>query len=97
MRTTITYVFMWMLAGTATSHASDLKPALETFARYEYGQAKQGLHETRMAAFRGTDKAQIRRKNEDLLIAFILSDASLDARREACFWLSDKVCLFFHY
>jgi hypothetical protein len=68
---------------------SDLEPALEDFASYEFGQPKKVLHDTRMTAYRGTEDRLLRLKNEQLLLEFIQSDATVLSRREACMWLSD--------
>ena len=49
-----------------------------------------------MAAYRGANDEKIRLENESLLLEFIQSEASLDARREACMWLANlatkRVC-----
>lgn len=68
---------------------SELESALKEFAAYDYGQPKKVLHETRMAAFRGTRDEARRAGNETLLLAFVQSDAPVAARREACLWLGD--------
>lgn len=69
--------------------ASDLEQALKPFAAYQYGQSKKVLHDARLTAFRGTNDPAVRQKNEQLLLAFVQSGASPDARREACLWLRD--------
>ena len=71
------------------SRASELEAALKGFAAYDYGQPKKALHETRMAAFRGTQDEARRAENEKLLLAFVQSDAPVAARRQACLWLCD--------
>lgn len=80
-------IFGW--AALAVCQAAELESALRQFAGYEFGHAKKVLHDTRMAFYRGANDKQVRLKNEQLLQAFIQSDASLIARREACMWLSD--------
>jgi HEAT repeat protein len=87
-------VFLLMLAACQqgpdlSSVRSDLEPALKEFASYEFGQPKKILHDTRMAAYRGTDNRLLRQKNEQLLLEFVQSEATVDARRRACLWLSD--------
>lgn len=67
----------------------ELSRALESFASYSFGQHKQLLHDARMAAFRGTQDAAVRARNEQLLLEFLESSASVDAKREACVWLSE--------
>ena len=66
-----------------------LETALQAFADYEYSQPKKILHDTRLAAYRGANDEKIRLENESLLLEFIQSEASLDARREACMWLAN--------
>jgi len=72
-----------------TTAASELKPQLGAFASYQFGQPKKILHETRMAAYRNTADEDIRRQKEQLLLKFVESDATIDARREACLWLGN--------
>lgn len=67
----------------------DLQPALEQFSTYTYEQPRKGLHDARLAAFRGADEDDVRRAHEQLLLDFVRSGASVPARREACLWLSD--------
>ena len=80
-------IFGW--AALAVCQAAELESVLKPFAAYEFGHDKKVLHDTRMAAYRGTDDRPLRLKNEKLLQGFIQSDVSLIARREACMWLSD--------
>ncbi len=79
-------LFTWV--ALSVCQAADLESALKPFAGYEFGQSKKVLHDTRMTAYRGTDDRSLRLKNEQLLLEFIQSDASLIARREACAWLN---------
>lgn len=79
-------LFTWV--ALSVCQAADLESALKPFAGYEFGQSKKVLHDTRMTAYRGTDDRSLRLKNEQLLLEFIQSDASLIARREACTWLN---------
>lgn len=65
----------------------ELKPKLEAFASYRFGQPKKVLHEARMAAYRNTAEERVRQHHEQLLLAFVESEAAVDARREACLWL----------
>ncbi len=72
-----------------SAHAVELDKALSKFSVYKHGDAKQVLHEARMAAFRNANDHQTRLKHENLLLGFVQSDATVAARREACMWLSD--------
>ena len=76
-------------AALTICQASELESALESFASYQFGDSKKVLHHARLASYQGTDDAQRRLQNEQLLQDFIQSDASLSARRQACLWLSD--------
>jgi len=78
-----------ILLASAAPGASDLESALAPFARYNYGQPKKVLHDARLAAFKGTANADTRKKHEQLLLAFVQSDAGINARRMACLWLGD--------
>lgn len=76
-------------AAVALCQAADLESALKPFAAYEFGQSKKVLHDTRMSAYRGVEDRSVRLQHEALLLAFLQSDASLIARREACLWLGN--------
>jgi len=89
MKSIFLNIMIGTLAVCGSVMAADLGQALKEFAGYEYGGSKKVLHDTRMTAFRGTDDAALRLKNEQQLLEFVQSGATLDARREACFWLSD--------
>ena len=89
MKQSITKFVIFALAALTVCQASELESALGQFGRYEFGQEKKVLHDTRMAFMRGTNEQQQRLNNEQLLQNFIQSDATLIARREACMWLSD--------
>lgn len=67
----------------------ELKPKLDAFASYRFGQPKKVLHEARLAAYHDTGQEAVRHENEKLLGEFVESDAALDARREACLWLGN--------
>jgi len=77
------------LASLPLVAASDLELVLKPFASYTYGQSKRLVHDARMTAFRGANDPAVRLKNEQALLNFIQSDATVSARREACLWLSD--------
>lgn len=87
MRKIIAGIIVFTLCVSA--HGVKLDKALSKFSVYKHGDAKQVLHEARMAAFRNANNHKTRVKNEKLLIGFIQSDATLAARREACMWLSN--------
>ncbi len=73
----------------SAASAADLHSALNAISGYQFGQAKENLHAARLAAFRGADDGEVRAANERLLLGFLESDASVDARREACLWLAN--------
>lgn len=89
MKSIFLKIMIGALAVCGSVMAADLEQALKEFAGYEYGGSKKVLHDTRMTAFRGTNDAALRLKNEQQLLEFVQSGATLDARRKACFWLSD--------
>lgn len=72
-----------------TEKPSELQSKLSHFGSYEFGQPKKALHAAKMAAYRGTEDEGVRAKNEGLLLAFVESAATIDARREACLWLGN--------
>ncbi len=84
-RTLIAIVLSLLCVAPAGS--AGLASLLDQFARYEFGQPKKILHETRLAAMEGTSQEDRRAAHERLLLEFIQSDASLAARRHACLWL----------
>jgi len=88
MKRTLTGLGIAMAITLATATA-DLASSLNTISGYQFGQSKESLHAARLAAFRGTDDGEVRAANERLLIGFLQSDASVDARREACLWLAN--------
>jgi len=73
----------------STATATDLSSSLDALTGYKFGDAKESLHTARLAAFHGTNDDEKRRKNERLLVAFLQSEATVDARREACLWLAN--------
>lgn len=85
--------FLWMVwlesRVVGEVESSDLGAKLKQFASYEFGQSKKILHDARMAAYVNTHEAGVRERHEALLLDFLRSDASIDARREACFWLGN--------
>ena len=88
MRHTLTCLGIAAAITLATATA-DLASSLNTICGYQFGQSKESLHAARLAAFRGVDDDRVRQENERLLIGFLQSEASVDARREACLWLAN--------
>ena len=89
MKKLFTLFAVFLLTVPSFCQASELDSALKAFSAYEFGQPKKQLHATRMTAFRGTGDENRRLENEKLLLAFIESEATVLARREACLWLCD--------
>ena len=89
MKLSLTCLCVALAAKMAATAGGDLAFHLEAFSAYRFGDAKDSLHATRLAALRGANAAEVRRENERLLIAFVESAASVDARREACLWLAN--------
>ena len=73
----------------ATLHPAlaDLSESLKEFSTYQPGQTRVILHETRHLALKDAHVGEVRAMNEQLLLEFIQSDATVAARREACLWL----------
>lgn len=67
----------------------ELDLSLRDLARYEFGQHKEVLHKARLAAYHDTDDERVRRAHEKLLLIFLKSDATTQARREVCLWLGN--------
>jgi type 1 glutamine amidotransferase len=89
MKSIFLHLMIGALAVCGSAMAADLGQALEEFAGYEYGGSKKVLHDVRMSAFKGANDPAVRAKHEVQLLEFVQSGATLDARREACYWLSD--------
>lgn len=77
------------LAITFSSPAAELAESLEAFSIYQFGDSKEHLHKARLATFRGADEPEVRLRQEQLVLEFLQSDATVDARREAMLWLAN--------
>ena len=78
---------LYPIHGNSASTNPSFESTLKSFSSYKVGEAQKIVHETRLACFLNTHDPSLRQHNEKLLLTFLESEASVDARREACLWL----------